>query len=453
MTTGGTALFRQTFLVLVGALCLAHLAGFIVIILLAPGDSGVTMLSGIAMQLDDPTCDNNNVVPALSRTNGLNLTKASGPPSSSPSMQSDPLLTSQLAQALGVPESSVRLAWPGGSEIRLKRPAHINIDNRQNRVQESVFLRELMFARKWPDYWCIGTVPSPDWFNHWQARTALILLLSLAVLLFPAWLFARRLSRPIGEFAAAADAIGRDHQAPLLDENGPTEMRIAARALNAMQIRIQDQMRERESMIAAIAHDLRTPLSRIAFRVEAASPSVSESVQRDIEQMNAMITTTLEYASESQQPKGNERVDLKQLLETMVEDEQAIGNSAEFSSDIGARGAIVVEGDEIQFSRLFQNLVDNANKFGGGAEIHLTANVDEAIVTVADCGPGIDPGQFGEMFRAFSRGEPSRNQNTGGMGLGLSITRAIAHKHGGDIELANRDGGGLLVKVVLPLAG
>jgi len=226
-------------------------------------------------------------------------------------------------------------------------------------------------------------------------------------------------------------------------------MRIAAGALNAMQVRIQEQLREREDMIAAIAHDLRTPLSRIAFRVETASPTVSESVQRDIEQMNAMISTTLEYAREGQQLTDNEFVDLRQLLESMIEDEQAIGHKARFFCDADS---VYVEGDEVQLNRLFQNLIDNASKFGGAAEISLNQTDSEAVVTIADRGPGIDPGQIEEMFRPFSRGEPSRNRHTGGMGLGLSITRAIAQRHGGDIELSNRQGGGLLVTVTLPAA-
>jgi two-component system OmpR family sensor kinase len=264
-----------------------------------------------------------------------------------------------------------------------------------------------------------------------------------------AWLFARRLSKPMHDFATAADAIGRDEQAPLLDEQGPREMRIAARALNAMQIRIQEQLREREAMIAAIAHDLRTPLSRIAFRVEAASPAVSESVQRDIEQMNAMITATLDFSREGRHLKGEQLVDLSALLLAMAEDEQAIAHAVHFANHADS---VFVEGDELQLNRLFQNLIDNALNFGGIARIVLRQEHGNAIVTVADSGPGINPGQIEEMFRPFKRGEPSRNRQTGGVGLGLSITRAIAHRHGGEIQVANRAEGGLLVTVSIPVA-
>ena len=202
-------------------------------------------------------------------------------------------------------------------------------------------------------------------------------------------------------------------------------------------------------MIAAIAHDLRTPLSRIAFRVEAASPAVSESVQRDIEQMNAMISDALEFSREGRHARGDELVDIAALLHAISEDEQAIHHRVQFDSHAEA---VLVEGDELQLNRLFQNLVDNALNFGGTAQIALRREAGNAIVSVADSGPGISPEQIEEMFRPFKRGEPSRNRQTGGVGLGLSITRAIAHRHGGEIQISNRPEGGLLVVVSLPLA-
>ena len=111
-----------------------------------------------------------------------------------------------------------------------------------------------------------------------------------------------------------------------------------------------------------------------------------------------------------------------------------------------------MRGNDVQLSRLFQNLLDNARHFGGTAEVSLHQRDGNAIVEVADRGPGIQSEQIEEMFRPFTRGEPSRNRQTGGMGLGLSITRAIARRHGGEIHLSNRDGGGLLVTVTLPMA-
>jgi len=445
---GNSTLFRQTLLVLVGALVLAHLVSFATFLLLPPRDARAITLSGLAYQLADPACD--SVIPELARAGKLELSRSAQAPAVPGDMRSDPMVLAQLARVLGVAESSLRLGWAEGSDIFLDRAVDVTIGGRTSRLAEAVFLRRLVFARQWPDYWCVAQVPPPFWATSWRFRVPLSVLgLSLAVLLPFAWLFARRLSKPMHDFATAADAIGRDEQAPLLQEQGPREMRIAARALNAMQVRIQEQLREREAMIAAIAHDLRTPLSRIAFRVEAASPTVSESVQRDIEQMNAMITATLEFSREGRHARGEQLIDVGALLQAIAEDEQAMHHAVRFAGPIGT---VFVEGDEPQLNRLFQNLIDNALNFGGVAQIDLRQEEGRAVVTVADNGPGIDPGQAEDMFRPFQRGEPSRNRRTGGVGLGLSITRAIALRHGGDVQIANRPQGGLLVTVSLPEA-
>ena len=443
-----STLFRQTLLVLVGALILSHLVSFFVFVLLPSHDTRGTLLSGIASQLADPACS--TVVTELASSRRLELSRVSKAPAIPAGMRTEALLQAQLAQVLGVPDSSIRLAWKEDTDVRLNRPVEVTVDSRNGRLEEAVFLGEFLIARKWPDYWCVGEVLPTFWARSWKLRLPLSLIfLSLAALLPFAWLFARRLSRPIHDFATAADAIGRDEQAPLLEEQGPTEMRIAAKALNAMQIRIQEQLREREAMIAAIAHDLRTPLSRIAFRVEAASPTVSESVQRDIEQMNAMITATLEFSREGTHVRGNQLIDLGALLRVMADDEQAIHHNVQFQCETGSTS---VEGDELQLKRLFQNLIDNALNFGNVAQINLRRVDNKAVITVADSGPGINPGQIEEMFRPFQRGEPSRNRRTGGVGLGLSITRAIAHRHGGKIQVSNIAAGGLLATVSLPLA-
>ncbi|MCK9563133.1 MAG: ATP-binding protein [Bacteroidales bacterium] len=447
MKPGGSALFRQTLLVLTGALVLSHLAGFFALVLVAPSGSNATTLSGIARQLAAPGCD--ALVPALQNTRNLELSRGENPPAIPEEQSPDSLFIRQLAGVLGVSESMLRLDSSAGGQIRTGRPVEITLGDRAGQLEETIFLGELRFARQWQGYWCIGEVPPLRWYNHWQASIALTLLLSLAGLLPLAWLFARRLSRPIHDFASAADTIGRDEQAPLLEEKGPTELRVAARALNAMQTRIHEQMREREAMIAAIAHDLRTPLSRIAFRVEAA-PEVSESVQRDVEQMNAMISATLEFAREGTyaQMRGDGVVDLCHLLEHMVEDERAVGHPARFVAD-GAPA--LVRGNDVELSRLFQNLIDNARNFGEAAEVSLSRREGSVFVVIADRGPGIEPDQVEEVFRPFTRGEPSRNRRTGGIGLGLSITRAIARRHGGEVRIANRDGGGLRVTVTLPM--
>ena len=447
MRREGTTLFRQTLAVLVGAVLLSAVLGTAALVLSPGGVRSIVTLSGIARQLAEPGCD--TVVPPLEHAYRLSVSRRSQPPQITAGMSSNPLLESQLARALNTKESAVRLGWSPDSEIRTGRPVAVTLDGRSTRLEETIFLGKLVFARQGPGYWCVGEIPPPRWYDHWKASIALNQLLTLTVFLLLAWWFARRLSRPIHDFATAADAAGHDEQAPLLEEKGPREMRVAARALNSMQARIRAQAREREAMIGSIAHDLRTPLSRIAFRVETASPEVRDSVQRDIEQMNAMITTTLEFSRESTAPREERIVDLHHLLQVMVEDERAVGHAARLSAD---SGEIPVRGNDVQLSRLFQNLLDNARNFGGAAEVYLRRSGGNAIVDIGDRGPGIDQDRMEEMLQPFTRGEPSRNRETGGMGLGLSITRIIVERHGGDIRLGNREGGGLLVRVTLPLA-
>jgi len=448
MMSGESTLFRQTLLVLVGALVLAHLVSFLAFMLLPPREAKAVSLSGVASQLADPACD--DVIADLAQARELELSRSPDAPALPDDLRTDPMIQAQLAQALGIPVGATRLAWSEGSEIRLDRTVEVNIGSRAVSMAETVFLRELIVARQWRDYWCVVQVPPRAWTSSRKLRVPLsVLILSMAVLLPFAWVFARRLSRPMRDFATAADAIGRDEQAPLLEEQGPREMRIAARALNAMQGRIQEQLREREAMIAAIAHDLRTPLSRIAFRVEAAPPAVSESVQRDIEQMNAMIAATIEFSREGRHARGDQLVNLGALLDAMTEDEQAMQHDVQF---VGPADSVVVVGDEMQLNRLFQNLIDNALSFGGAARIALKREQGNAVVTVADNGPGIAVDQVESMFRPFKRGDPSRNRQTGGVGLGLSIARAIAHRHGAQIHVSNRPEGGLLVTVAIPAA-
>lgn len=446
MKRKGTTLFRQTLIVLVGALILSHFAGFVTLVLAPPGWSNVATLSGIARQLAEPVCEKR--ISEMEDIGRIFFSRHAMAPQVPAGMTRDPLLQGQLAQVLDAPMSAVRLAWSPESEIRTRKAADVTIGGRDTRLEETVFLEQVFFARQWPDYWCVGEIAPPRWYQHWKVRTALNLVLSLLVFLSLAWWFARRLSRPIHDFATAADAIGRSEQAPMLEEKGPAEMRIAARALNAMQSRIQSQAREREAMIASIAHDLRTPLSRVAFRVETATPEISEAVQRDIEQMNAIITTTLQFTREGIAPRVDTIIDLYPLLKTMVEDEQAIGRDLRWLAE---SDSLLIRGSDVQLNRLFQNLLDNARHFGGSAEVFLRRDHAHAIVEIADRGPGIEEDRLDEMLLPFSRGEPSRNRQTGGIGLGLSIARLIAQRHGGTIELANREGGGLRVTVTLPL--
>jgi two-component system, OmpR family, sensor kinase len=223
-------------------------------------------------------------------------------------------------------------------------------------------------------------------------------------------------------------------------------LRTTAVALNAMQTRIGDYLRERTAMIGAIAHDLRTPLARIAFRIENAPEAVREPVQRDIEQMRAMIAATMDFVKGASRPVERTPLQLAVLLPKLAAQAREMGHDV--SVVTSCPGDMI--GDPIAIERLFQNLIDNALAFGARAEIGLTWIDGKIIATVSDDGPGLPVDKLETVFDPFTRIDPSRNRETGGVGLGLTIARSIAHDHGGTLTLANGRDGGLRAKVSLP---
>jgi signal transduction histidine kinase len=442
---GRSTLFRQTLLALIATLFAVHFVVGVVIMTLMPGGREAPMISDVAQQLARPGCPGISGLPSL--RGGAVASLQAQAPLPARGTATDPYLVDQVAAAIGVPNRDVRLFWRPGSEIRLRRPVEVIIGGHRPRLEETAFVGGVVFARRLGGKWCVHTLAPPRSTANWRWAAAYLTLVSLLATLPLAWFFARRLSRPIREFAKAADRIGRDSEAPLLAETGPDELRIASRALNEMQRGIQQQFRDREAMVAAIAHDLRTPLSRIAFRVEGLPARVRDPVQRDIEQMKAMIKATIEYSRGLDTAKGEDPVDLAALLARLVAEEQALG--AEVVLTVPDHAAIV-SGNEIEFARLFQNLIDNARKFAGAVELRLCVEGSFAEVAVADRGPGIPAERREEMFTPFVRGEPSRNAETGGVGLGLPIARTIARRYGGELELREREGGGLVAVVRVP---
>jgi two-component system OmpR family sensor kinase len=272
-------------------------------------------------------------------------------------------------------------------------------------------------------------------------------LTALAMLPF-AWLFARRLARPIRRFAEAVERLDHDRDAPPVPTEGPAELEMTAVALNAMHARLRSHLRERTAMIGAIAHDLRTPLARIAFRIEAAPDKIRGPVQADIEQMREMVTATIGFLRGDAGTGERQLVDLAALARRLAGEASDTGSTVAIAEIERA----MVSGDRSALERLVQNLIDNAIQYAGSAELIVRRAVDCATVTVADRGPGIPEAELERMFEPFERRDRSRSRSTGGLGLGLAIARSIAQAHGGSIRAANRPGGGLAVTVELPVA-
>jgi signal transduction histidine kinase len=268
----------------------------------------------------------------------------------------------------------------------------------------------------------------------------------LVIILCSLW-FARSAARNLGQFSAAADAVGRSVDAPLLPESGPREVRLAAKAFNRMQERLRRFVNDRTQMLAAISHDLRTPLTRLRLRAEFVDDDAQRSkMLGDIAEMEAMIAATLAFARDDAVREPRSPHDLDQLLDQLASDLCDGGYPVHYEPT----QPVVVICSPGGLRRALANLAENAVKYGGVARLTLERTGDLVTILIDDDGPGIAPEMAEQVFQPFFRLEGSRNRDTGGVGLGLSVARTIIRGHGGDIALTNRPEGGLRVTVTLP---
>ncbi len=260
-------------------------------------------------------------------------------------------------------------------------------------------------------------------------------------------LVARWVTAPLGRFAAAAERLGRNVEAPPLPETGPDEIRRAAQAFNRMQQRIRRFVEERLHVLAAASHDLRTPITRLRLRAEFVEDEAERlKMLKDLEEMEAILRSTIAYVREETASEPSEPVELSALLAEVVADLRAAGRTA----TLDAAAPVTIQGRPVALKRAFANLAGNAAVYGGRAGIRLGCDRGRAVVTIEDDGPGIPEPEMEKVFAPFYRLERSRSRETGGTGLGLSVARTVIRAHGGEIELANRPEGGLWQRVVLP---
>lgn len=272
--------------------------------------------------------------------------------------------------------------------------------------------------------------------------------LCLAVMLV-AWLAVRQATRPLSRLADAADALGRDLHAPPLAEDGPMEVGRAARAFNAMQRAIHRHVAERTEILAAISHDLKTPLTRLRLRAENhAPPEQRPRFVADIDAMHAMIQDGLDYAESASLREPRQLLNLGPLCEALAEDMRDAGHDCLCQGQVEAP----VHAAPRALRRALQNLLDNAVRYGQRARVQLGEDHGRIVIGIEDDGPGIPPDQLERVFDPFLRLEISRSRATGGSGLGLSIARNLLRAHGGDVRLHNLAHGGLRAEVRLPRA-
>jgi len=274
-----------------------------------------------------------------------------------------------------------------------------------------------------------------------------ILLLYLFVLT-AAVLIAIRLARPLGDLTRAAEAFRGRNEPVIVEPSGPSDLRNAILAFNAMNERVVNLLEEKDRTLGAIGHDLRTPLASLRIRAESVEPEEDrDRMIATIEEMTATLEDILTLARVGRSREQFERADITALAASIAEEYRELANKVEFSAD--GPHAIGVQPNLLR--RAIRNLVDNALKYAGAAEVVVTGEDDGVIIDVRDRGPGLAPEELDRVGGAFYRAEPSRNRETGGAGLGLSIAKAIVDAHGGTLTIANREGGGLKARVSLPV--
>jgi signal transduction histidine kinase len=289
------------------------------------------------------------------------------------------------------------------------------------------------------------TIPGLPSFGGYVLPIFLSSLVFVAILV--AFWTARRLARPIREFAGAAERLGVDLAAPPLSVRGPHELRSAIVTFNRMQDRLRRFLEDRTQMLAAISHDLRAPLARLRLRAElVADGEQQRKMFDDLEVMNAMIDSTLAFARDDSRQEPRRLVDLGVLVGDVCEDVADAGGTACYS---GPRG-IDVRCRPTLIRRAVVNLIDNAIKYGRSARVRIISDTDRVVIVIDDDGPGIPPEQQEKVFAPFYRLDAARDPGKAGVGLGLSIARTVTREHGGDVTLKNRDGGGLSALIELP---
>ncbi|EOD54360.1 ATP-binding protein [Aeromonas molluscorum] len=281
----------------------------------------------------------------------------------------------------------------------------------------------------------------------WSLRTTFNLLLVASLVIgLMIWLF-RRATLPLKQLARNADKLGRGEETALLKEEGPTEIRDSIQAFNRMHTRLDRFVQDRTQMLAAISHDLRTPITSLRLRSEfLADGEDKDRIQQTLQQIEQMLAATLSFARDEGTQEQTRELDLVSLLESLCDDYADMGQPVHFE----AEGKLVYACRANAMRRVLQNLVGNALKYAGEVEVRLEPSPQELIIRVLDQGPGIAQDQLDEVFKPFVRLDEARNTESGSVGLGLSIARTLVHQHGGELTLHNRAEGGLEARIRLP---
>lgn len=291
-----------------------------------------------------------------------------------------------------------------------------------------------------------------DLLDGLPGRLVLHLALTLVAVIGVSLIAVRWVTRPLQQLADAATAFAHDLDVAPLDTSGPAEVQRAAEAFNFMQQRLRQLVQDRSRALAAVSHDLRTPLTRLRLRAElVGDAALQDRLNADIDTMQAMINSVLAYLRGQDESEPVQHIDMAALLDSLVEDEHALGRPVLLVNHVEAMAAITPYAGRLSMlKRAIANLIDNAVTHGSAAYLDLRTSPEAWYITVEDDGPGIAAADLQRVTEPFVRLDNSRSLATGGVGLGLTIVRDAALRHGGRLELANRPQGGLRATLMLP---
>jgi signal transduction histidine kinase len=309
--------------------------------------------------------------------------------------------------------------------------------------------RMFLVSLRLPDgSWLNFRAPLGELDPFWTYRFGLSMAVMIGAVFVLTALVVFHMTAPLRVFAGAAHRLGTDVHAPPLEESGPIEVRRASQAFNEMQQRIRRFVEDRTQMIAAISHDLSTPITRLRLRAEFIDDEDERrKTLADLDDMERMIDSTLAFTRDDAAQEPREIVDLAALVQSIRDNLADTGMAVAFEAD----GRLPYACCPTALRRALANLMENAAKYGERARVSLLDRGESLVVRIDDDGAGIPKPDLETVFQPFRRLEGSRSRETGGTGLGLTVARSIVRAHGGEIALTNRPEGGLRVEVTLPL--
>jgi signal transduction histidine kinase len=318
-----------------------------------------------------------------------------------------------------------------------------NLTLRRSRFSEVVIVAVQTPGQGWLVQWLPWSRDS-HWIL-WQLVAQTLIL--YGVILLPVLWIGRRISRPLRDLTAAAEGFRPGEQVPPLAERGPRDVAATTAAFNALRLRVIAMIEEKDRMLGALAHDLRTPLAALRVRIESVEDEGDRTrMTATVAEMNRTLDDILSLARLGRPSEPPVETDLAALVDAVVEDFRDLGDDVIFIE--AARLPMPLRPGLMR--RAVRNLIENAVKYGEAATVSVEPQPGRVAITVTDRGPGIPADRLDDVFDAFTRLETSRNRETGGIGLGLALARAIVRDGGGDVTLANRSAGGLTATIVLP---